>query len=99
MVEILERKSGRVHAAITLRTTKSALLRFIQRHVLERSLVYTDDYGSYGGPCAHYDHRVVRHTRKEYVREDCHTNGIKSLWTTFKRAYMGIQAPSTYSAT
>ena len=86
---VRERGTGRVAAEVSLKTTKVELQGFIARHVARRSLVYTDDHGGYGGLVDRYDHGVIRHSRNEYVREDCHTNGIESLWATFKRAYKG----------
>ena len=84
---IRERETGRFAARVSLSTTKTALQGFIGERVKRRSLVYTNDHGGYGGLCERYDHAIIRHSRKEYVREDCHTNGIESLWATFKRAY------------
>lgn len=86
---VRERETGRVAAKVSLSTTKTALEGFIGERVRRRSLVYTDDHGSYGGLVERYDHGIIRHSRKEYVRGDCHTNGIESLWATFKRAYKG----------
>ena len=86
---VRERETGRVAARVSLKTTKRELQGFIGRHVAGRSLVYTDDHGGYEGLVSRYDHGIVRHSRKEYVRGDCHTNGIESLWATFKRAYKG----------
>ncbi|MDE2929255.1 MAG: IS1595 family transposase [Acidobacteriota bacterium] len=86
---VRERETGRFAAKVSLNTTKTALEGFIGRRVARRSLVYTDDHGSYSGLVERYDHGIIRHSRKEYVRGDCHTNGIESLWATFKRAYKG----------
>ena len=86
---IRERETGRFAARVSLSTTKTALQGFIGERVKRRSLIYTDDHGGYGGLCERYDHRIIRHSRKVYVREDCHTNEIESLWATFKRAYKG----------
>ena len=52
-------------------------------------MVYTDDHGGYEGLVDHYDHGIIQHSKKIYVREECHTNGIESIWATLKRAYKG----------
>ena len=31
----------------------------------------------------------MAHRRGEYVRDEVHTNGIESIWATFKRGYKG----------
>ena len=87
VIGVRERETGRVAAQVSLEMDKSALQGFIENRVKSRSLVYTDDHGGYQGLCDRYDHGIIRHSRKEYVPEDCHTNGIESVWATFKRAY------------
>lgn len=89
LLGIRERETGLVAAKVSLRTNKTALEGFIGERVRLRSLVYTDDHSGYNGLVERYDHGVIRHSRREYVRGDCHTNGIESLWATFKRAYRG----------
>ena len=51
---------------------------------------FTDEWRSYR-PLASlgYCHERVKHGPREYVRGDAHTNGIESLWSMFKRCYMG----------
>lgn len=36
-----------------------------------------------------YDHQTVNHTAKEYVRGDCHTNGLEGVWSQIKRSIRG----------
>lgn len=36
-----------------------------------------------------YCHEAVMHSAAEYVRGDVHTNSIESLWSMFKRGYIG----------
>ena len=85
---IRERNSRRVHAEVVDSTMKRVLQDFIHGTVCAKSMIYSDDHGSYGNLCDRYDHGIFRHSRSEYVRGDCHTNGIESLWATFKRQYM-----------
>lgn len=40
----------------------------------------------YGGE---YKHESVKHSAKEYVKEQAHTNGIESFWAVLKRGYHG----------
>ena len=89
VVGVRERETGRVAAQVSLATNREALQGFIEQRVRHRSLVYTDDHGGYEGLCDRYDHGIIRHSRREYVREDCHTNGIESFWSIVKRAYKG----------
>ena len=87
VIGVRERDTGRVAAKVSLRTDKNALMGFIERHVRYHSLAYTYDHGGYGDLCHNYRHGIIRHSKKEYVREDCHTNGIESFWAVVKRAF------------
>ena len=37
-----------------------------------------------------FKHDVVNHSTREYVKGDCHTQGIDSFWALFKRGYHGV---------
>ena len=52
--------------------------------------VYTDDNRAYRRLASlGYAHRTVGHTLGRYVDGDAHANGIESLWSMFKRGYVG----------
>ena len=53
----------------------------------EGATVYTDDAKAY--ETLPFDHESVKHSLGEYVKGDCHTNGIESLWSMLKRAHKG----------
>ena len=52
--------------------------------------VFTDEHRSHK-PLASlgFAHAAVAHSAREFVRGDEHTNGIESLWSMFKRGYVG----------
>ena len=53
--------------------------------------VYTDGSRAYNGLRADgFEHEAVIHSRGEYVRGNCHTNGIEAFWSMIKRAIMGV---------
>ena len=37
-----------------------------------------------------FEHGTVKHSVREYVRGQIHTNGIESFWSMLKRGHMGI---------
>ena len=49
--------------------------------------VYTDEALAYEG--LPMTHDSVKHSVKEYVRGQVHTNGIESFWSMLKRGYIG----------
>ena len=50
--------------------------------------VYTDDAAAYKG--MPFEHKSVRHSVGEYVRDMAQTNGIESFWSMLKRAHKGV---------
>ena len=59
---------------------------FVTKHVAPGAKVYTDDHGGYEGLP---NHETVRHSVREYVNGQAHTNGIESFWAMLKRGYRG----------
>ena len=59
---------------------------FVKSRVAEEATVYTDDHGGYHGLP---NHESVRHSVREYVNGQAHTNGIESFWALLKRGYYG----------
>ena len=48
--------------------------------------VFTDDHRAYDGLL---NRQSVKHSVKEYVTGQAHTNGIESFWSLLKRGYYG----------
>ena len=82
-----ERKTKRVTARVINQTDEKTLHSFIETNVRKGTDVYTDGAYEYRG--IKYNHEWVNHSRGEYVRGDCTTNGIESFWAGLKRGYMG----------
>ena len=36
-----------------------------------------------------FGHEAVKHSAREYVRGQAHTNGVESFWSMLKRGYVG----------
>ena len=70
---------------------KSHIIPHVVTFVKPGSKIYTDEGSAfklltekYG-----YEHEMVDHSRKEYVRGDVHTNTIESFWANVKRGING----------
>ncbi|MDE2815481.1 MAG: IS1595 family transposase [Chloroflexota bacterium] len=83
-----EREANQVSAKAVQGTDSETLEGFVNEKVKPGSKVITDDHGGYRG-LGNVDHETVRHSAKEYVREQIHTNGIESFWSMLKRGYVG----------
>ena len=89
VVGVRDRNSYKVVAKVVDSVSGEALTGMVASHTRKGAKVYTDDHGGYGGVAGEYDHETVRHSVKEYVRGQAHTNGVESFWALLKRGYHG----------
>ena len=82
-----DRATNRVSATVVKNVDQPTLQGFVAANVEPGAKVYTDDHGGYVGLP---NHETVRHSVKEYVNGQAHTNGIESFWATLKRAHKGV---------
>ena len=73
-------------AAVIDSTDGDTLKGFVVQRTEPGAKVYTDDHRGYEGL---QNHETVRHSVKEYVNGQAHTNGIESFWAMLKRGYVG----------
>ena len=82
-----DRKTNQVATAVVASTDGDTLQRFVDAHTAESAMVYTDEAAAYQG--LPRKREAVRHSAKEYVRGEAHTNGIESHWSMLKRGIIG----------
>ena len=88
---VKNRDTKQVQAQVIDEPDEDTLQQFIQERVEEGATVYTDGSHAYNGLRADgFEHETVIHSRGEYVRGDCHTNGIEAFWSGIKRGIMGV---------
>ena len=83
-------RNGKVVARVVPSTTSKDLIPRVIKHVNLLATVYTDEWGAYNRLNDTYDHYIVRHHMREYVRGKAHTNNIENFWGNFKRAIIGV---------
>ena len=88
VVGVKDRGTNQVAAQPVDRTDARTLQGFVVDNVELGAVVYTDDHQAYAG--IPYPHETVRHSVREYVHGQAHTNGIESLWAMLKRGYVGV---------
>ncbi len=82
---------GAVRAEPVKSTNTATLVKFIKENAPAGATVVTDEFGAYRALSKHgFDHKTVRHSAGEYVRDMAHTNGIESFWSLLKRGYIGV---------
>ena len=84
---VLER-GGKVRAKVIDKRRKTQLQALVRDNVELKSALYSDALKSYDGLSEEYAHQVVDHAI-EYVRENCHTNGLENFWALLKRGING----------
>ena len=82
-----DRDSNKVTAQVVTDTDATTLQGFVTEHAAPDATVYTDDAAAYTGMS--FEHKSVRHSVGEYVRDMAHTNGVESFWSMLKRAHKG----------
>ncbi len=85
----MRERTGKVIAFPIPDASRETLHGAIYANVAKESTIYSDDWKAYRG-LEDYWHAWVRHSRKEYVQGDTHTNGIESFWALLKRGHKGI---------
>ena len=83
-------RNGKLVAKHVPNTTMETLTYEILKNVNETAKLYTDEYTSYARMKRVYDHSVVKHSRKQYVKGRVHTNTIEGFWSLLKRGKFGI---------
>lgn len=69
---------------------KAVITSIIRKHVEKGATMVTDEYPIYISLKNEYNHQVIQHRLKEYVRGDIHTNTIEGFWGILKRGIIGI---------
>ncbi len=88
VVGVKDRATNRVRARVVERTDAATLVPFVESHRKDGDTkVYTDDSSVY---VSLENHETVKHSVKEYVRGQAHTNGVESFWSMLKRGYHGV---------
>ena len=86
VVGMKDRNTGQVSATPAEHTDKPTLQSFVESGIKGGAKVYTDEHPGYRDLP---NHETVKHSVKEYVHGQAHTNGVESFWAMLKRGYVG----------
>ena len=89
VVGVKDRETGQVHARAVTDTAGDTLRGFVRETAAPGAQVYSDGHAAYTSLAGEYKHNAVQHSVGTYVIGDTHTNGIESLWSMFKRGFIG----------
>ena len=83
-------RKGQVKAFVVKETDANTLTKVITDNVNKNAEICTDEYRGYNKVDKLYNHSIVNHSVKEFVKNQAHTNSIESFWALLKRGYYGI---------
>ena len=86
---MLER-GGRVRATTIENVRSATVLPHIISNVALGAKITSDECSSYKVLAKFYSHRLVNHSKGEYVKGTAHTNSIESFWSHLKRNITGV---------
>ena len=87
----LVERNGNVLSTRVERVTAKNLKGIIRDNVDKTSVIMTDDFKSYIGLKREFvGHEVIKHSKKEYVRGDIHTNTAEGYFSLLKRGIIGV---------
>ncbi len=90
IVALVER-GGEARARYVPRATADNVREILVRNADRRSRLHTDESNLYPVVGTEFaKHETVKHSAKEYVRDDVHTNSVEGFFGVFKRGMRGI---------
>jgi transposase-like protein len=69
---------------------QATVQKIVRDNIIRESRLHTDESRLYFGMDEDYKHDTVKHTAKEYVRGDVHTNTVEGYFSVFKRGMRGV---------
>ena len=92
VVSLVER-GGKVRSQVMDKVTGASLKKAVVENVEPFGRVISDDYYGYRGLKHTHDHRVIKHSAKEYARKEkdgvVHTNTVEGYFSLLKRGVIG----------
>jgi transposase-like protein len=87
----LVERGGRVRTFHVPVADQATVQKIVKENIARETRLHTDESRLYFGTETHFaSHETVKHTAKEYVRDDVHTNSAEGYFSIFKRGMKGV---------
>ncbi len=87
----LVERGGKVRSQHVQFVNTKTLVPILKQNVAQETTIMTDDAGQYSFLNRDFkEHKVIAHSRKEYVVGHIHTNTIEGFFSIFKRGMKGV---------
>lgn len=87
-------RDGKMNAFVVTDTKKNSIQPLVCRYVNpEITILISDEWLGYTGLNKYYDHKIIDHSKKEYVSlqdNSIHTNNIEGSWNILKKSVSGM---------
>ena len=87
-------RGGKMNAFVVTDTKRNSIQPLVCRYVNpETTTLISDEWLGYTGLNKYYDHRIIDHSKKEYVSlqdGSVHTNNIEGSWNILKKSVSGM---------
>jgi transposase-like protein len=83
-------RGGELRVEVVENTQGKNLRPFVIKNIAVGSKLHTDEWWGYRGLSKLYEHQIVKHNEKEYVKGNVHTNTLEGFWSLLKRGVDGI---------
>ncbi|HAY3533818.1 TPA: IS1595 family transposase [Elizabethkingia anophelis] len=86
-------RDGKMNAFVVDDTKRKSIQPLIYKYVNTATRLISDEWLAYTGLGKDYDHRIIDHSKKEYVSlqdNTIHTNNIEGSWNILKRSVSGM---------
>jgi transposase-like protein len=84
-------RNGELRTEVVKHADGKTLKPIIRENVSRDAVLMSDEFGGYKDLNKEYkDHKIVIHSKKQYVKGIAHTNTIEGFWSLLKRGIFGI---------
>jgi transposase-like protein len=83
-------RGGKVLAEKIVNANKENIEPIIFKNIKEGTKIFTDEWYGYHALSKSYEHKSIKHSLKQYVDGEVHTNTIENFWACLKRGLYGI---------
>lgn len=88
-------RDGKMNAFVVPDTKRKSIQPLIHKYVKPETtqIIISDEWWAYKGLSKHFNHRIIDHSKKEYVNlqdNTIHTNNIEGSWNILKRSVSGM---------
>lgn len=83
-------RNGKLIVKIVPDVQAPTLTKEILKNVKKTANIYTDEWLGYNEIHKYYNHSIVKHGKREFVKGKSYTNNIECFWGILKRGILGI---------